>query len=67
MVMYNVATNQQQGLGTNLSSLGCFSTTSENSKRKHTGSMKQLGQKKRQKLNRLGDGDLETPSVYAVG
>jgi putative transposase len=65
MVMYNVAMNQQPGLGTSLVSLGCFSATSKT--RKHTGSMKQLGQRKRQKLNRLAKGDLETPSAYAVG
>ena len=70
MVMYNVATHQQPGLGkrssrTSLVSLGCFSATSKT--RKHTGSMKQLGQRKRQKLNRLAKGDLETPSAYAVG
>jgi putative transposase len=41
MVMYNVATNQQQGLGTSLSDVGLSSSTSSKSKRKHTGSMKQ--------------------------
>lgn len=66
MVMYNVATNQQPGLGTSLVSLGCFSSTSET--RKHTGSMKQLGQKKRQKSSAMAEtGVLETPSAYAVG
>ncbi|NJR48902.1 MAG: transposase [Leptolyngbyaceae cyanobacterium CSU_1_3] len=65
MVMYNVATHQQPGLGTSLASLGCFSATSETRK---TGSMRQLGQKKRQKSNQLdGNGVLETPSAYAVG
>ena len=49
LVMYNVATNQQQGCGTHLSDSGCLSSTSLSSKRKHTGSMKQLGQMKRQK------------------
>jgi putative transposase len=63
MVMYNVATNQQQGLGTSLSSLGCFSSTSET----HTGSMKQLGQLKRQKSYCSASGASETPSAYAVG
>jgi len=62
MVFYNVATNQQPGLGTSLVSLGCFSSTSET---RYTGSMKQLGQKKRQKLCRKADG--ETPPAYAVG
>jgi len=65
MVMYNVATNRQPGLGTSLVSLGCSGSTSE--KRKHTGSMKQLGQMKRQKSQSKIDGDLETPSAYAVG
>jgi putative transposase len=63
MVMYNVATNQQQGLGTSLSSLGYFSSTSET----HTGSMKQLGQLKRQKSHCSASGVSETPSAYAVG
>jgi putative transposase len=62
MVMYNVATNQQPGLGTSLVSLGCFSATSET---RHTGSMKQLGQKKRQKSCRQADG--VSPSAHAVG
>jgi putative transposase len=62
MVMYNVALNQQPGLGTSLVSLGCLSSTSET---RHTGSMKQLGQRKRQKSCRQADG--ETPSAYAVG
>ncbi len=65
MVMYNVATNQQLGLGTSLISLGCFSSTSQT--RKHTGSMKQLGQIKRQKSNPVDGGVSETPSAYAVG
>ena len=59
--MYNVATNKQQGLGTSLSDSGCLSSTSLTSQRKHTGSMKQLGQLKRQK-SRLTDGQLETPT-----
>lgn len=67
MVMLNVATNKQPGLGTSLEDCGCFSTTDLTKKRKHTGSMKQLGQKKRQKPNRKNDGDLETPSVYTAG
>jgi len=62
MVMYNVATNQQPGLGTSLVSLGCLSTTS-----KSCGAMKQLGQKKRLKFCRQANGASETPSVYAVG
>ena len=37
LVMYNVATNQQQGLGTSLLDGGCLSSTSLTSKRKHTG------------------------------
>lgn len=62
MVMYNVATNRQPGLGTSLVSLGCFSSTS-----KSCGSMKHLGQRKRLKSCRQGDGASETPSAYAVG
>ncbi|XFA72580.1 transposase [Thermosynechococcaceae cyanobacterium Okahandja] len=66
MVMYNVATNQQLGVGTTLVSLGCLSSTSET--RKHTGSMKQLGQKKRRKSSAtVESGVLETPSACAVG
>ncbi len=65
VVMYNVATNNQPGLGNfSLVSLGCLSSTSEN--RKHTGGMKQLGQAKRQKSHRKM-GSVETPSVYTVG
>lgn len=67
MVMYNVATNQQPGLGTSLADVDVFSSTSKNSKRKHTGSMRQLGQMKRQKPNRKTGGELETPSVYTAG
>ena len=62
MVMYNVALNQQPGLGTSLFSLGCLSSTSETW---HTGSMKQLGQRKRQKSCHQADG--ETLSAHAVG
>ena len=61
MVMYNVAVNQQQGCGTHLSDSGCLSSTSLTNKRKHTGSMKQLGQLKRQK-SRLSTEELETPT-----
>ncbi len=67
MVMYNVATNEQQGLGTSLSNVDVFSSTSSTSKRKHTGSMKQLGQRKRQKPNTHVSGDSETPSVFTEG
>ncbi|MGY2802131.1 RNA-guided endonuclease InsQ/TnpB family protein [Thermostichus sp. MS-CIW-25] len=62
MVMYNVATNRQPGLGTSLVSLGCLSTTS-----KSCGAMKQLGQRKRLKSCRQANGASETPSAYAVG
>jgi putative transposase len=69
MVMYNVALNQQSGLGTSLVSLGCFSSTMADAtfgtETRHTGSMKQLGQMKRQKSRRKEGG--ETPSAYAVG
>ncbi len=61
LVMYNVATNQQQGCGTHLLDSGCLSSTSLTSERKHTGSMKQLGQMKRQKSQSVTRG-LETPT-----
>lgn len=61
LVMCNVATNRQQGCGTHLSDSGCLSSTSLISKRKHTGSMKQLGQMKRQKSQSVTRG-LETPT-----
>ena len=78
MVMYNVATlsfppiggdvgGEQLGLGTSLIDCGCFSSTDSTSKRKHTGSMKQLGQMKRQKSNCKSDRVLETPSVFTAG
>lgn len=66
MVMYNVATNQQKGLGTSLSKRGCFSSTSENKERKLTGSMKQLGQMKRQKSQKKGSGGAK-PHRLALG
>ncbi|MGB5637148.1 MAG: hypothetical protein WBM86_30800 [Waterburya sp.] len=56
-----VPTNKQQGLGTSLSDSGCLSSTSLTGKRKHTGSMKQLGQMKRQK-SRLSNEELQTPA-----
>jgi putative transposase len=66
LVMYNVATNKQQGLGTSLSDSGCLSSTSATKKRKHTGSMKQLGQMKRQKsLRAKAEHGAETPTCYA--
>lgn len=67
MVMYNVATNQQPGLGTSLVDCGCLSSTDLVGKRKPTGSMKQLGQVKRQKSSLKSDGVLETPSSYEAG
>ena len=67
MVMYNVATDRQPGLGTSLADCGCFSSTDSTSKRKHTGSMKQLGQMKRQKSQSKKVGQLETPSSYEAG
>ena len=63
-VMYNVACNNQKGLGTSLSSVDVFSSTSSKSKRKHTGSMKQLGQMKRQK-SQPNNAKLETPTSNA--
>jgi putative transposase len=59
LVMFNVACNQQPGVGTPLVSRRCSSSTSAN--RKHTGSMKQLGQKKRLKSQHKSDGGNETP------
>ena len=53
--------NNLQGLGTSLLDVDDSSSTSNTSKRKNAGSMKQLGQKKRQK-SQLTDGDVETPS-----
>ncbi|MDB9378077.1 RNA-guided endonuclease InsQ/TnpB family protein, partial [Nodularia sphaerocarpa] len=53
--------NNLQGLGTNLLDVDDSSSTSNTSKRKNAGSMKQLGRGKRQK-SRLTDGDVETPS-----
>jgi putative transposase len=67
MVMYNVAINQQPGLGTSLADCGCLSSTDSTKKRKSTGSMRQLGQMKRQKPSRKSDEGLETPSAHAVG
>lgn len=69
LVMYNVAANTQPGFGnTSLVSLGWTSSTSVNSKRKNTGSMKQLGQMKRQKRQRQNIGNSgETPIAYALG
>ncbi|NER03935.1 MAG: transposase, partial [Okeania sp. SIO3C4] len=63
MVMWNVAADRQPGLGTGLVNRRCSSST--DSTRKHTGSMKQLGQVKRSKSQSADfvDGDLETPSV----
>lgn len=67
LVMYNVACNKQRGLGTSLSSVDVFSSTSATKKRKHTGSMKHLGQMKRQKSQSKAGGDTETPPSYEVG
>ncbi|TVP63087.1 MAG: transposase, partial [Nodularia sp. (in: Bacteria)] len=53
--------NNLQGLGTNLLDVDDSSSTSNTSKRKQAGSMKQLGRGKRQK-SQLTDGDVETPS-----
>ena len=62
MVMYNVACQKQPGLGTHLEVVDLISSTSKT--RKHTGSMKQLGEMKRQKSqqNEKRLGPLETPS-----
>jgi putative transposase len=53
--------NNLQGLGTSLLDVDDSSSTSNTSKRKNAGSMKQLGSVKRQK-SQLTDGDVETPS-----
>ncbi|MDD1415992.1 transposase [Dolichospermum sp. ST_con] len=53
--------NNLQGLGTSLCDVDDSSSTSNTSKRKNAGSMKQLGRVKRQK-SQLTDGDVETPS-----
>ncbi|XZF62732.1 MAG: RNA-guided endonuclease InsQ/TnpB family protein [Gloeotrichia echinulata DVL01] len=54
-----------QGLGTNLLDIDDSGSTSDTKKRKQTGSLKQLGQKKRQKSCSTG-GDVETPpSTFA--
>ena len=67
VVMYQALLNQQPGFGMSLDNRGCFSSTSKAGKRKHTGSMKQLGQMKRKKPNCIDGGDSETPSVYTAG
>ncbi len=67
VVMYQALLDLQPGFGMSLENRGCFSSTSMTSKRKHTGSMKQLGQKKRTKPNLINGGELETPSVHTVG
>ncbi len=67
MVLYNVVTNAQPGLGTRLVDCGCLGSTNSTSKRKHTGSMRQLGQRKRRKPSRSSDEGTETPSVYTAG
>jgi putative transposase len=64
MVMLNVALGKQVGLGTNLSdSLRWLSSTSVNSKRKDTGSLKQLSQMKRQKLESISGIGIDTLSA----
>ncbi|HAX79027.1 MAG TPA: transposase [Cyanobacteria bacterium UBA11372] len=67
MVLYNVVTDAQPGLGTRLVDCGCLGSTNSTSKRKHTGSMRQLGQRKRRKSCLNLDGELETPSSYEAG
>ena len=67
MVMYNVATYQQPGLGIRLEIVDLISSTSKT--RKHTGAMKQLGEMKRQKSqqNQKSLGHLETPTSQKLG
>ncbi len=68
MVMYNVVLDRQPGLGTSLVDCGCLSTTSSKGKQLHIGSMKQLGQMKRQKSRQKRNaGDLETPPSQKTG
>jgi len=67
VVMYQALLDKQPGFGMSLDSRGCFSSTSKTLKRKHTGSMKQLGQKKRRKPNHAESGDSETSPSYRVG
>lgn len=67
VVTYQALLDKQPGFGMSLDNRGCSSSTSKTGKRKHTGSMKQLGQKKRQKPQSIDGGDSETPSVYTVG
>lgn len=65
MVMYNVANNQQKGLGISLSDVGLSSSTSKS--RKPTGSMKQLGKLKRLKSHRVEDGNARNPILLRGG
>jgi len=67
VVMYQALLDKQPGFGMSLDNRGCSSSTSKTGKRKHTGSMKQLGQKKRKKPQSVDGGALETPSVYTAG
>ncbi|QJB43561.1 RNA-guided endonuclease InsQ/TnpB family protein [Dolichospermum flos-aquae] len=57
--------NNLQGLGTSLSDVDDSSSTSNTSKRKNAGSMKQLGRAKRQK-SQAPLGDVETPGSNEV-
>ena len=57
--------NNLQGLGTSLLDVDDFSSTSNTSKRKNAGSMKQLGRAKRQK-SQATLGDVETPGSNEV-
>lgn len=65
MVMYNVAVGQQTGLGIRLVGVDDSSSTSKT--RKHTGSMKQLGQTKRQSSTLKKGVVLETPLSSEAG
>ena len=67
IVMYQALLDKQPGVGMSLDNRGCLSSTSKTGKRKHTGSMKQLGQKKRTKTQSVDGGESETPSVYTEG
>ncbi len=67
VVMYQSLLDKQPGFGMSLDNRGCSSSTSKTGKRKHTGSMKQLGQKKRKKPQSVDGGAKTTPSVYTAG
>jgi putative transposase len=64
VVMYNVATNVQPGLGISLVAVDALSSTSE--PRIYTGTLKQLGQMKRSKSQQKTNGEPK-PHRHALG